>query len=69
MAQKFNLLCVCCINPIAHFDEPWFWPCECIIIKDEILALRDQGATIIFSTHRMESVGKCAIILHWFTTK
>jgi hypothetical protein len=24
MAQKFNLLCVCCINPIAHFDEPWF---------------------------------------------
>jgi ABC-2 type transport system ATP-binding protein len=26
------------------------------IIKDEILALREEGATIIFSTHRMESV-------------
>jgi ABC-2 type transport system ATP-binding protein len=25
------------------------------IIKDEILALREEGATIIFSTHRMES--------------
>lgn len=26
------------------------------MIKDEILKLRDDGATIIFSTHRMESV-------------
>src|SRR5690606_5175406 len=26
------------------------------VIKDEILGLRERGATIIFSTHRMESV-------------
>ena len=26
------------------------------LIKDEILQLRDEGATVIFSTHRMESV-------------
>src|SRR5690606_8826738 len=26
------------------------------LIKDEILKLRDDGATVIFSTHRMESV-------------
>jgi ABC-2 type transport system ATP-binding protein len=40
------------------FDEPFsgFDPVNANIIKDEILALREEGATIIFSTHRMESV-------------
>jgi len=40
------------------FDEPFsgFDPINANLIKDEILHLRDQGATIIFSTHRMESV-------------
>src|SRR5690606_11102018 len=39
-------------------DEPFsgFDPINANIIKDEILSLRDQGSTIIFSTHRMESV-------------
>jgi ABC-2 type transport system ATP-binding protein len=40
------------------FDEPFsgFDPLNANLIKDEILKLRDDGATIIFSTHRMESV-------------
>ena len=40
------------------FDEPFsgFDPVNANIIKDEILALKEQGSTIIFSTHRMESV-------------
>ena len=40
------------------FDEPFsgFDPINANLIKDEILNLRDNGATIIFSTHRMESV-------------
>ena len=40
------------------FDEPFsgFDPINANLIKDEILQLRDEGATIIFSTHRMESV-------------
>jgi ABC-2 type transport system ATP-binding protein len=40
------------------FDEPFsgFDPINANVIKDEILQLRDEGATVIFSTHRMESV-------------
>ena len=40
------------------FDEPFsgFDPINANLIKDEILQLRDEGATVIFSTHRMESV-------------
>ena len=40
------------------FDEPFsgFDPVNANIIKDEILELKQKGATIIFSTHRMESV-------------
>ncbi|NQV78503.1 MAG: DUF4162 domain-containing protein, partial [Lutibacter sp.] len=40
------------------FDEPFsgFDPINANLIKDEILQLRDEGASIIFSTHRMESV-------------
>src|SRR5690606_33699670 len=40
------------------FDEPFsgFDPINANLIKDEILKLRDDGATVIFSTHRMESV-------------
>ena len=39
-------------------DEPFsgFDPINANLIKDEILRLRDEGATVIFSTHRMESV-------------
>lgn len=40
------------------FDEPFsgFDPINTDILKKEILWLRDQGATIIFSTHNMSSV-------------
>ncbi|HNW71280.1 MAG TPA: DUF4162 domain-containing protein, partial [Bacteroidales bacterium] len=40
------------------FDEPFsgFDPINASLIKDEILRLRDNGATIIFSTHNMASV-------------
>jgi len=40
------------------FDEPFsgFDPINANLIKDEILRLRENGATVIFSTHRMESV-------------
>ena len=39
-------------------DEPFsgFDPVNAELIKDEILALNKKGATILFSTHRMESV-------------
>ena len=39
-------------------DEPFsgFDPVNADLIKNEILELRDKGATILFSTHRMESV-------------
>ena len=40
------------------FDEPFsgFDPVNANLIKDEILELKQKGATIIFSSHRMESV-------------
>ncbi|OXA74884.1 ABC transporter ATP-binding protein [Flavobacterium branchiophilum NBRC 15030 = ATCC 35035] len=59
MAQKIQfVVCVLHRPKLLIFDEPFsgFDPVNANIIKDEILALRDHGATIIFSTHRMESV-------------
>jgi ABC-2 type transport system ATP-binding protein len=59
MAQKIQfLVCVLHKPKLLIFDEPFsgFDPVNANIIKDEILALREQGSTIIFSTHRMESV-------------
>ena len=59
MAQKIQfVVCVLHKPKLLIFDEPFsgFDPVNANIIKDEILGLREQGATIIFSTHRMESV-------------
>ena len=59
MAQKIQfVVCVLHKPKLLIFDEPFsgFDPVNANIIKDEILKLRDDGATIIFSTHRMESV-------------
>ncbi|MFC5682833.1 ABC transporter ATP-binding protein [Flavobacterium sp. MAHUQ-51] len=59
MAQKIQfVVCVLHQPKLLIFDEPFsgFDPVNATIIKDEILALKEQGATIIFSTHRMESV-------------
>ena len=59
MAQKIQfVVCVLHQPKLLIFDEPFsgFDPVNANVIKDEILALKEQGATIIFSTHRMESV-------------
>jgi ABC-2 type transport system ATP-binding protein len=59
MAQKVQFIVTVMHEPsLMIFDEPFsgFDPVNANLIKDEILKLRDDGATIIFSTHRMESV-------------
>ncbi len=59
MAQKVQfVVCVLHKPKLLIFDEPFsgFDPVNANVIKDEILELQKQGATIIFSTHRMESV-------------
>ncbi len=59
MAQKIQFVVTVLHQPkLLIFDEPFsgFDPINANLIKDEILRLRDEGATIIFSTHRMESV-------------
>ena len=59
MAQKIQFVVTILHEPkLLIFDEPFsgFDPINANLIKDEILKLRDNGATVIFSTHRMESV-------------
>ena len=59
MAQKVQFIVTVLHKPkLLIFDEPFsgFDPINANLIKDEILELRKQGATVIFSTHRMESV-------------
>ena len=58
-AQKIQFVVTVMHQPkLLIFDEPFsgFDPINANLIKDEILQLRDEGATVIFSTHRMESV-------------
>jgi ABC-2 type transport system ATP-binding protein len=59
MAQKIQFVVTVLHQPkLLIFDEPFsgFDPVNANLIKDEILELKEKGATIIFSTHRMESV-------------
>ncbi len=59
MAQKIQFIVTVLHEPkLLIFDEPFsgFDPINANIIKDEILLLKEKGASIIFSTHRMESV-------------
>ncbi|MBN9285660.1 MULTISPECIES: ABC transporter ATP-binding protein [Flavobacterium] len=59
MAQKIQFVVTVLHQPkLLIFDEPFsgFDPVNANLIKDEILELKKKGATIIFSTHRMESV-------------
>jgi len=46
--------------PLVILDEPFSGldPVNAVTIKDVMLELRDQGSTIILSTHRMEQVEK-----------
>ncbi len=59
MAQKVQFIVTVLHQPkLLIFDEPFsgFDPINAQLIAKEILELREEGATIIFSTHRMESV-------------
>ena len=59
MAQKIQFIVTVLHQPkLLIFDEPFsgFDPINANLIKDEILLLREEGATVIFATHRMESV-------------
>lgn len=59
MAQKVQFVVTVLHEPkLLIFDEPFtgFDPVNANLIKDEIITLRNKGATILFSTHRMESV-------------
>lgn len=59
MAQKIQFVVTVLHQPkLLIFDEPFsgFDPVNASLIKDEILQLQREGATVIFSTHRMESV-------------
>lgn len=59
MQQKIQFISTVLHEPeLIILDEPFsgFDPVNANLIKDEILLLREKGCTIIFSTHRMESV-------------
>ena len=59
MVQKIQFIATVLNNPkLIILDEPFsgFDPVNANLIKDEIIRLRELGSTIIFSTHRMESV-------------
>ena len=59
MAQKVQfIVTVLHLPELLIFDEPFsgFDPINANLLKEEILRLRDEGATVIFSTHNMSSV-------------
>ena len=59
MQQKVQFIITVIHEPkLLIFDEPFsgFDPINANLLKNEILQLRENGATIIFSTHNMESV-------------
>lgn len=59
MQQKTQFISTIVHQPeLLILDEPFsgFDPINANLLKDEILALKDQGTSIIFSTHRMDSV-------------
>ena len=59
MAQKVQFITTVLHEPrLLIFDEPFsgFDPINVNLLKQEILQMKEQGATIIFSTHNMSSV-------------
>jgi ABC-2 type transport system ATP-binding protein len=59
MQQKIQFIGTVLHEPeIIILDEPFsgFDPINAQLLTDEILLLKEKGATIIFSTHRMDSV-------------
>jgi ABC-2 type transport system ATP-binding protein len=63
MQQKVQFIASIIHQPeLLILDEPFsgFDPINSQLLKEEIISLRDQGSTIIYSTHRMETVeGLC----------
>ncbi|MBR4851416.1 MAG: ATP-binding cassette domain-containing protein [Tidjanibacter sp.] len=59
MAQKVQFIVTVLHEPqLLIFDEPFsgFDPINANLLKNEIMELREKGATVIFSTHNMSSV-------------
>lgn len=59
MAQKVQFIVTVVHGPrLLIFDEPFsgFDPINAEMLKEQMLSLRQSGATIIFSTHNMASV-------------
>lgn len=59
MQQKIQFIVTVIHEPkLLIFDEPFsgFDPINVNLLKNEILDMRDKGATILFSTHNMASV-------------
>ena len=59
MQQKVQFVCTVLHEPeLLIFDEPFsgFDPVNAELLKSEIIALRERGSTLIFSTHNMQSV-------------
>ncbi len=59
MQQKVQFIVTVLHEPrLLIFDEPFsgFDPVNATLLKNEILALRDKGATVVLSTHNMASV-------------
>jgi ABC-2 type transport system ATP-binding protein len=59
MQQKIQFIVTVLHKPsLLIFDEPFsgFDPINANMLKDEIINLRNEGSTIIFSTHNMSSV-------------
>ena len=59
MAQKVQFITTILHEPeLLIFDEPFsgFDPVNAELLKEEILELKNKGATVIFSTHNMDSV-------------
>ena len=59
MAQKLQFITTVVHKPsLMILDEPFsgFDPVNAELIREEILRLKEEGATIILSTHNMESV-------------
>ncbi len=59
MQQKTQFIATVVHEPkLLILDEPFsgFDPINANMLKDEILAIKERGTTVLFSTHRMESV-------------
>lgn len=63
MQQKVQFIATILHEPkLLILDEPFSGldPINANLIKDEIISLKERGVTIIFSTHRMESIEEMA---------